>query len=426
MATGNPIEALRAIESLSAMDSATRSTVVMLGLAGILDDPQSKIPALQALWNLRDALPQQGVLLVFTVPMGWRNPYPNDVAVAGDELPARQELIGIVTETMSNAKLTAPNDDLLQKSADALVGLSAFAAEQAIAMSISKSGLDLAGMWARKRQQIGETAGLSVYSGGEKFADLGGVAAAKQMFGRIIAGKRKPGAIVYIDEIEKSLAGSGGDTSGVSQSMLGYLLSYMQDSGATGSIFVGPPGAAKSALAKAIGTEAEIPTVQLDLGGIKGSLVGESESKMRSALAVITAISAGRPLFVATCNAIATLPPELRRRFTLGTMFFDLPTPEERAKIWPIYLKRFDLNKQPLPDCEGWTGAEIRQCADLADRFGCSLLEAAKSVVPVSVSAREAIERLRSEASGRYLNAAQPGIYSRPEKGAASVRKMDL
>jgi hypothetical protein len=34
----------------------------------------------------------------------------------------------------------------------------------------------------------------------------------------------------------------------------------------------------------------------------------------------------GRMLFIATCNSIASLPPELRRRFTLGTFFFDLPT----------------------------------------------------------------------------------------------------
>jgi hypothetical protein len=52
-------------------------------------------------------------------------------------------------------------------------------------------------------------------------------------------------------EIEKALAGSGGsDTSGVSQGMLGALLTFMQDEGATGCIFIGPPGAAKSAPSK--------------------------------------------------------------------------------------------------------------------------------------------------------------------------------
>jgi SpoVK/Ycf46/Vps4 family AAA+-type ATPase len=210
------------------------------------------------------------------------------------------------------------------------------------------------------------------------------------------------------------MAGSGTDSSGVSQSILGYLLSYMQDNNATGSILIGPGGSGKSTFAKAVGSEAEIPTIQLDLGGIKGSLVGESEGRMRAALAVITAVSASRPLFMATCNSIGTLPPELRRRFSLGTLFFDLPTEDERAKIWPMYLKKFDLDrKQKLPATEGWTGAEIRACADLADRRSCSLAEAARFIVPISVSASEVINRLRTESSGRYMSATSPGIYWR-------------
>jgi SpoVK/Ycf46/Vps4 family AAA+-type ATPase len=250
-----------------------------------------------------------------------------------------------------------------------------------------------------------------VYAAEEKFNDLGGRDQAKTLFGSLLAGKRKPGAVIFIDEIEKAMAGSG-DTSGVSQSLLGYLLSYMQDQNTVGTIFVGPPGAAKSAMAKAIGNEGEIPTVTLDLGGIKGSLVGESEGKMRKALDVVTAISGGRPFFVATCNAISILPPELRRRFTVGTMFFDLPTESDRKLIWDIYVKKFGLDEQTLPQADGWTGAEIKQCCDMADRLGVSLIDAAKFVVPVAVSAREKIETLRKEASGRYLDAADDGIYT--------------
>lgn len=319
-----------------------------------------------------------------------------------------------------------PTVELVEKAADALVGLSGFAAEQATALSLSKSGLDLNGLWERKRQQISETPGLSVYSGQERFDDLGGLSQAKNMFRRILDGRRKPGAVIFIDEIEKALGGSSSDSSGVSQSMLGYLLSYMQDQAATGAIFLGPPGAAKSAMAKAIGSEGDIPTVQLDLGGIKGSLVGESEGKMRTALSVITAISAGRPMFIATCNSIGSLPPELRRRFTLGTMFFDLPSRQERDGIWKIMKAKFGIADDDaiFPDA-GWTGAEIRQCCDLADRMGISLFDASQFVVPVSVAAREQIEKLRTEASGRYLSASEPGVYRKPE-AADGGRKMEL
>jgi hypothetical protein len=423
IATGNPVEALRAMEQLGGAEG--RPIVVMLGLADILADASSGIPARQALWNLRDSITGSGSLVVLVVPLGWRNPFPNDIATAADALPERAELAALAVKLSADAKIESPSTELADKSADALIGLSGFAAEQALALSMSKAGIDLGSLWARKRQQVAQTQGLSIYAGAERFADLGGLGQAKDLFSRVIKGKRKPGAIVFIDEIEKSMAGSAGDSSGVSQSMLGYLLSYMQDNSATGSIFIGPPGAAKSALAKAVGAEAEIPTIQLDLGGLKGSLVGESESRMRESLAVITAVSAGRPLFLATCNSISNLPPELRRRFTLGTMFFDLPTEAERAAIWPIYFAKYGLPAQPLPAADGWTGAEIKQCADLADRLGCTLVEAARFVVPVSKSASEAIDKLRTEASGRYLSAGSGGLYVKPTS-AKSARKVEL
>lgn len=423
VSTSNPVEALRSLERLKAETSADKAIVVALGLGDILSDPSAGIPVRQALWNLRDALPQQGVLLVMTVPMGWRNPMPDDIAVLVAPLPGKKDLENIAGMICSNARVQEPSPKVCNQVSDALLGLSAFAAEQAIALSLSKQGINIDSLWVRKRQQISETPGLSVYAGRETFDDLGGLEQAKGLFRRLLQGKRKPGAIVFIDEGEKALAGSSSDTSGVAQDQLGCLLSYMQDQNASGAVFVGPPGAAKSALAKAIGNEGGIPTISFDLGGMKGSLVGESERRMRTALSVITAVSGGNPFFVMTCNAISILPPELRRRFTVGTMFFDLPTEEERDIIWNIYTKAYKLPKQKLPDTEGWTGAEIRQCADLADRLGMTLIEAAKFVVPVSVSAAEKIEKLRKDASERYLSASYAGVYKyqAPKAGGRRV-----
>jgi SpoVK/Ycf46/Vps4 family AAA+-type ATPase len=207
-------------------------------------------------------------------------------------------------------------------------------------------------------------------------------------------------------------------------------------------IFVGPPGAAKSAIAKSAGNQAGIPTVQLDLGAAKGSLVGQSEQQLRDALKVITAVSNGRSLWIATCNAIADLPPELRRRFTLGTFFFDLPDAEERAAIWEIYTRKYQIEcfktgkrkdsvqaVNPPPNDEGWTGAEIRQCCDIAWRLGCSLKEAAGFVVPVSKSAADKLEALRNQADCKFLSASQPGVYRKqvsPTKPETSARTLVL
>lgn len=696
VATSNPVEMLRALEKLAEITNE-KTMIIAYGLTDIMDDPQSKIPVRQAVWNLRDVLSTTGSILIMTAPMGWINPFPDDIAVVTNELPAREQHMTKAKLICLSAGVKEPNKKDSETIGDALLGLSDFAAEQALALSVEKKGINIDVLWERKRQQISETPGLSVYSGTEKFEDLGGLDQAKKLFKSLLNGRRKPGAVIFIDEIEKSLAGSSGDTSGVSQSMLGYLLSYMQDKEATGSILVGPPGClagdtlityrrgkrnsgrlltlkilyekfnklpvtnekrgkvmpwhkdvptylhsydettgtikynkikavtysgikqcviakstsgrtmtltpdhlvltcegwsradelfpgtriicqgtmkamkskqerlkrinrvvvynlsyyssgqvktirdkisgrnwtykvgirsrlvveanlnnmsyenyltllrydknsiglktlsnnqevhhinenplddrlenlkvltkrehtlehkplkqfnvdyieydtieslftgesvdtydiemksphnnfclsngfivhncAKSAMAKAIGNEGEIPTITLDLGGIKGSLVGESEGRMRKALSVVSAISGGRPLFVATCNAISVLPPELRRRFTVGTMFFDLPDKKERETIWNIYLKKYGLENQIHPADDGWTGAEIKQCCDMADRLNVSLIEAGRYVVPVSISAKEQIEKLRREASDRYLSASGDGIY---------------
>lgn len=426
IATSNPIEALRALEGIKADETACKAIVVALGLADILKDPSAGIPSRQAMWNLRGALSQQGAILVLTVPFGWRNPFPDDVAVLVAPLPTREEHEQIARAMCANAGVAEPEN--CEPIGDALLGLSAFASEQAVALSLTRGGIDIESLWARKRQQISETPGLSIYAGKETFADLGGLDQAKNLFRSLLNGKRKPGAIVFIDEGEKAMAGNQTDTSGVAQDQMGCLLSYMQDNNATGSILVGPPGAAKSAFAKAVGNEGGIPTAMLDLGGMKGSLVGESEARMRTALSVITSISGGRPFFIMTCNAIAILPPELKRRFTVGTIFFDLPTREERDVIWNIYVEKYSLSKpKNFPKCEGWTGAEIRQCADMADRLGLSLVDAAQFVVPVSISAREKIAALRQEASGRYLSAAEPGVYLYADTSrTATKRKVSI
>src|SRR6266487_5348796 len=164
------------------------------------------------------------------------------------------------------------------------------------------------------------------------------------------------------------------------------MLSWMQDRGADGIIFIGPPGAAKSAVGKAAGATAGIPTVAFDLSAMQSSLVGGSGERLRAALQVVDAISQGRSLWIATCNSITSLPPELRRRFTLGTFFFDLPSAEEREAIWKIYLAKWTLDGE-LPEDEGWTGAEIKECCRKAGRLRLALVSAAQYTVPISKSA---------------------------------------
>ncbi|MCC7421811.1 MAG: AAA family ATPase [Planctomycetaceae bacterium] len=401
-------------------------------------------PFLQSLVNLRDTLKADGRTLILMGPaLDLAAELQHDVVILDEPLPGEEQLAKIVATQLKTfadqadielAKICT--DEIVGKAVEAVRGLSAFAAEQVVCMSLTKKGLDIDALWERKRQQIEQTPGLKVYRGGDKFDAIGGVAVVKSFVSRVMQGAGRPNAVVFVDEIEKSLGGAKGDLSGVGQDQLGCLLSYMQDHGAAGMIFVGPPGAAKSAIAKAAGNEGGVPTIQLDLGAAKGSLVGQSEQQLRQALKVITAVSNGKSLWIATCNSIGELPPELRRRFTLGTFFFDLPDKDERYAIWSLWLSRYGLlhkstcdfdTGEDLPHDEGWTGAEIRQCCDIAWRLRCTLKEAGNFIVPVARSASDAIERLRAQADGRFLSASHPGVFKRVQQTTAPVgRAMEV
>lgn len=373
----------------------------------------------QAIWNVRDAFKADKRTVVLLSP-GLKLPVElqQDVVLIDEPLPTNEQIGEIVREAFKSGGLEAPDESTVTKAVDALCGLAAFPAEQAACMSISPEGLNLEDLWERKRKIIEGTPGLSVWRGGETFEAIGGCENAKSFMTQILAGVDPPRAIVFMDEIEKQLAGNGTDTSGVTTELVGQLLTFMQDKEATGVILIGPPGAAKSAIAKATGNSGGIPTIQFDVGASKGSLVGESGANMRQALKVIESVSQGRALFIATCNSIGVLPPELRRRFRFGTFFFDLPTQTEREQIWKIYCKKSGIGGE-CPEDEGWTGAEIRQCVDIARRLKCKLIEAAAYIVPVARSAAEQIERLRVQASGKFISASAPGVY-RYEKAAAA------
>jgi hypothetical protein len=107
-----------------------------------------------------------------------------------------------------------------------------------------------------------------------------------------------------------------------------------------------------------------------------------------------------------------------------GTFFLDLPGPAQRAAIWQQYLTAYQLDqRQRRPDDAQWTGAEIKSCCRLAALLDVPLVEAARHVVPVAVTAAESVTRLRTWADGRCLDAEQPGLYAPQRSAKAAARR---
>jgi SpoVK/Ycf46/Vps4 family AAA+-type ATPase len=145
------------------------------------------------------------------------------------------------------------------------------------------------------------------------------------------------------------------------------------------------------------------------------------------------------PVFViATANDISHLPPELLRKGRLDEIFFvDLPRDDERQEIFRIHLRRrgrnpaqFDLTElSRLSD--GFSGAEIEEAivSALFDAFSrqvpldTDVLKASLGeTVPLSKTMNEELGRLRNWAMGR----ARPASGAQVKTAEESRRRIEL
>jgi len=382
----------------------------------------------QAVWNLRDPFKNTGCMLVLLCPMlDTPVEIQQDIIMLDEPLPDIKQLGDIVQGVYRSAEeaiekavaagkakpLPKLTPEVLTSATDALIGLAAFPSEQVAAMSVGLKGLDIPQLWERKRMIVDDVRGLKVWRGKETFSDIRGYQNAIAYLTGIMRGKGNPRLVGWIDEAEKQFAGFGTDTSGSTGKQVGSLLTFMEDRRCLGVMLVGAPGCAKSMLAKACGLTFQRPTIKFDAAAMEGSLVGETKMYTEYALKTLDAMSEGRILFIATCNKISNLPPEFRRRFKDATFFCDLPTKPELAELWKLYSANYDIAgpRAKIPASEGWTGAEVRNCCEIAWRFDCTLEEAASYIVPVCRSGAKDIDALRQQANGTFISASYPGVY---------------
>jgi ATP-dependent 26S proteasome regulatory subunit len=212
-------------------------------------------------------------------------------------------------------------------------------------------------------------------------------------------------------------------------------------------LLVGIPGTGKSLSCKAAASILGWPLIRLDISALKGSLVGESERRIREATCVIDAFgkavvwldevdktfsgvrSSGQTdggtvssmfghflvwmqettspvLVMATANELSNLPPEFLRAGRFDALFFvDMPTIQERSQIINIMNKRYgaSLPVDLAEKLDGWTGAEIEQLAK--DSLFDGIDTAFESIVPLSKTMKEEINSLKDWAKTRARKA---------------------
>ena len=348
------------------------------------------------------------------------------IVVIDHELPSRKQIEeiarGIATEPGE-----MPDGPDLDRLLDAAAGLTRYEAEGAFSLCIVRHGkIDPETVFDLKAKAIENSGLATIWKGTETVDGIGGLSQVKQRLAmaRNVTGPWKP----------------------------------------KGMILVGQPGTGKSHIAKAAGRILGRPVVSASLSRLKGQYVGETGKATRRLLALIKAIGPcvvvldegnqqlgggaerhetteemiGELLtflndqqdayIILTANEIKSIPDALTRPGRFDRVYFvDLPNAEQRAEIWAIHLAKYGLPlDSPLPDCEGWTGAEIEQACKEAAMYQQPLSEAATCVMPIAIRQAEQIAQRRQWAAGRCFDADRPGPYNQqrtPEARRAVNRR---
>jgi len=413
-------------------EGVSTAVVIFTGDRILSTENEKLLECMQLLMNMRDDLTLARMTLFF-VGIDFVIPpeLKEHVRIIESPLPTESEVMEHIdkayqsyTENYDSSRGDEKfllTEDTKKAFASALKGIPHYQVSQNLFLAMDNRGIHLNRLRENAIKTLNKQKGLSVTTNNIRgFDDIGGLYSLKQYMRECLAGRLNPEIILFVDEIEKGIAGSGGgDTSGVSSSFLGTILSEMVDTKSLGLLQTGVYGCGKSMFSAALGAETGAIFVHLDIAGMKDSLVGSSEANLRQALKIIRSIGGtdGGIMWVATSNRIGQLPPELKSRFGLGTYFFDLPREEERNLIWNMHLQKYFPGHEPFErntlgfDDDGWSGREIEACCRLAWMMNSELDHAARRITPVSVTAAHEIDILRKEADGVFLDATFDGVY---------------
>jgi len=374
------------------------------------------------------------------------NDLQKDVTIVDFNLPSFEEILNVLNQMIAMNEVSGSikvnlNDLQKEKLAKAALGLTISEAENAFARAMVDDGVldesDLEIIYEEKEQIIKKSGILEFVRSNLKMEDVGG-----------------------LENIKKWL-----------QKRNNSWLDAAKEYGLPapkGVLITGVPGAGKSLISKAISTGWQLPLLRLDMGKVFSGIVGSSENNMRKAIQTAEAIAPSvlwidelekgfsglsgqgdsgtssrifgqfltwmqektAPVFVvATANNISGLPPELMRKGRFDEIFFvDLPTFNERKKIYEVHIKKrlksdavvgdFELNDEVLnvlaEKSEGFVGAEIEQLVieGLFEAFSNErsiqlddFVKAIQNTVPLSITQVEQIQAIREWANVRAVAA---------------------
>ena len=437
IATGGVSNAADPLEALDAIEEASEKGLFILKDFHLYWDAANPNPVLVR--KMKDLLVAAKATSKTLVILGCRIVLPSElereITVLDFSLPGKEQLGAVLDGILESAELPPMDPDLRAKVLESAKGLTTIESENAMALSVVETKAITPEIVSREKSLALKKGGImEVVSSRVDLDSVGGMDVLKTWL------------------INRQQA--------FTERAVAYGLPTPK-----GLLILGIPGTGKSLTAKATASVFGVPLLRLDAGKLFGSLVGQSEANLRSAIATAEAISpcvlwideleegfAGSkssgssdggtsarvfgsflnwmqekasPVFVvATANDISQLPPELLRKGRFDEIFFvDLPLEKERQQIWQIQIAKYGRKPQDFDLAQlakmtdGLTGAEIeavfaeslytafaskREPSDL-DIAGCL-----SEFTSLAETMSESIKTLRSWARGRARLATKP------------------
>lgn len=251
-----------------------------------------------------------------------------------------------------------------------------------------------------------------------------------------------------------------------------------------GCTLVGVPGSGKSLVAKACSSIFNVPLIKLDFARVFSKFVGDSESRVRSALHMVESMAPcvlfvdeidkglggigsggdsgtsmrvlgsfltwlqehkSQVFTVCTANRVEGLPPELLRRGRFDQVFsVSLPDADARREILAIHLRlagrdidNFEDIDAFLAATEGFVAAEIESIVGdgIVNAFNDEtaeeletrhLIAAAQELVPMSVSNKAQIDAIVAWAASNALSVEYPERKATAKANGAPARTRNI
>ena len=429
LATKNPLEALEFIEKLT---PETKALFILKDFDNFLKD----FSIIRKLKNLGRSLKTQSKnIIIVSTEVNIPDSLRELITVVNFPLPTLQEICEELKRLTESLDQKISNDDLLRLGA-ACQGLSLERIRRVLSKIIAQYGeIDGVNSFSfiltEKKQIIDQSELLEFCIANKKMLDLGGLENLKNWI------KIRSDAF--------------------SQQALEYGLPYPK-----GLLLVGVQGTGKSMAAQIIACEWNLPLLRLDFGRLFGSLVGQSESRIRRVIELVETLAPcilwideidkifansqsggdngttnrvlatfitwlsekSSPVFVvATANNIDWIPPEVIRKGRFDeTFFLALPNIKERESIFNVHLRKVrptSLNSYQFEllstVTKNFSGAEIEQVVIEAMRVGFNekrefnmedLLNVIQKSVPLAKTRNKELQKLKEWADSGNISLA--------------------